>query len=375
MSQENINVWGYLREYESEREDLLDAVEQVFRSGRLILGESVQRFERAFASYCGISHGIGVGNGTDALVVALEALGVEAGDEVVTVANTAAPTVVAINTVGARARFVDIDPQTMLMDIDALEGVLSERTRCILPVHLYGQCVDMDPVLELARARGVPVLEDCAQAHGATLRGARAGSFGDIAAFSFYPTKVLGAYGDGGLVATSDEALADACRRLRYYGMGGVGERYYVLGPGHNTRLDELQAELLNRKLTRLDAYIERRQQIAARYAQRLADTELRLPVVGPERTHVYYVYVVRHPKRDAIITALRERGINLNISYPWPCHTMEGFAHFGYKKGDLPVTEAVSEEIFSLPMYPSLSEAEQDRVCNELHAVLAELL
>ncbi|PRQ00491.1 DegT/DnrJ/EryC1/StrS family aminotransferase [Enhygromyxa salina] len=371
MSEENINVWGYLREYEAERDDLLDAVEQVFRSGRLILGDSVQRFEHAFASYCGLAHGVGVGNGTDALVVALEALDVGPGDEVVTVSNTAAPTIVAINTVGARARFVDIDPKTMLMDTSALAGALSERTRCILPVHLYGQCVDMSPVLELARARGVAVLEDCAQAHGATLRGARAGSFGDIAAFSFYPTKVLGAYGDGGLVATSDDALAAACRRLRYYGMA---ERYYVLQRGHNTRLDELQAELLNRKLTRLDAYIERRQQLAARYAERLADTELRLPVVGPERTHVYYVYVVRHPKRDAIISALRERGINLNISYPWPCHTMEGFAHFGYAKGDLPVTEAVAEQIFSLPMYPSLTDAEQDRVCDELRSVLAEL-
>ena len=371
MSQEKINVWGYLREYEAEREELLEAVDQVFRSGWLILGESVRRFEQEFAAYCGIEHGVGVGNGTDALVVALEALGVGAGDEVITVSNTAAPTIVAINTVGAHARFVDVDPETLLMDTSAIEAQLSERTRCILPVHLYGQCVDMAPVLELARARDIPVLEDCAQAHGATLRGARAGSFGDIAAFSFYPTKVLGAYGDGGLVGTSNEALAAACRRLRYYGMG---ERYYVLERGHNTRLDELQAELLRRKLTRLDAYIERRQAIAARYLEQLGDTDLRLPIVGPERTHVYYVYVVRHPKREAIIAAMREHGVNLNISYPWPCHTMEGFAHFGYKEGDLPITEAGCSEVFSLPMYPSLSDAEQDRVCEALRAVLAKI-
>lgn len=371
MSQDNINVWGYLREYEAEREELLAAVDQVFRSGRLVLGESVSSFEREFASYCGVDHGVGVGNGTDALVVALMALGVGPGDEVVTVSNTAAPTIVAINTVGARARFVDVDPETMLMDLDKLEAVLSERTRCILPVHLYGQCVDMQPLLELARARGVRVLEDCAQAHGATLRGARAGSFADIAAFSFYPTKVLGAYGDGGLVASSDDALAAACRRVRYYGMG---QRYYVLERGFNTRLDEVQAELLRRKLTRLDAYIARRQALAARYAEQLGDTALRLPVVGPERTHVYYVYVVRHPKRDAIIAALRERGVNLNISYPWPCHTMEGFAHFGYRAGDLPHTEAAASEVFSLPMFPSLSDAEQDRVCAQLRDVLARV-
>lgn len=371
MNREEINVWSYLAEYEAERDDLLDAVEQVFRSGRLILGESVASFELEFANYCGVTHGIGVGNGTDAIVVALEALGVGSGDEVVTVANTAAPTVVAINTVGARARFVDVDPSTLLMDVGQLEAAITERTRCILPVHLYGQCVDMQPILELARARGLPVLEDCAQAHGATLKGRRAGSFGDLAAFSFYPTKVLGAYGDAGMVISADEQLAAACRRIRYYGMA---ERYYVVERGHNTRLDELQAELLRRKLTRLDAYISRRQQLAERYQAQLGDAALQLPTVGAERTHVYYVYVVRHPRRDAIIAAMRERGINLNISYPWPCHTMEGFAHFGYREGQLPVTEAAAREVFSLPMYPALTDAQQDRVCAELRAVLAQV-
>ena len=368
---DTINVWSYLDEYAAERDDLLDAVEQVFGSGRLILGDSVRAFEAEFAGYCGVGHGVGVGNGTDALVVALEALGVGPGDEVVTVANTAAPTVVAIANVGARPRFVDVDPETMLMDLDQLEAAIGERTRCLLPVHLYGQCVDMAPVLELAASHGLRVLEDCAQAHGATLRGQRAGSFGELAAFSFYPTKVLGAYGDGGLIATKDEALAEACRRLRYYGMA---ERYYVVGHGHNTRLDEVQAEILRRKLRRIDAYIERRQALAARYVEQLGDTGLRLPTVGPERTHVYYVYVVRHPERDAIIARMRERGINLNISYPWPCHTMEGFARFGYGPGDLPATEAAADEVFSLPMYPSLADADQDRVCAALREVLGAL-
>jgi aminotransferase EvaB len=371
MNDEPINVWAYLDEYEAEREDILAAVDQVFRSGRLILGESVRGFEEAFARYCGCEHGVGVDNGTNALVIALEALGIGSGDEVVTVANTAAPTIVAIASVGARPRFVDIDPETYLMDLGQLEGAIGADTRCILPVHLYGQCVDMAPILELAKDRGLCVLEDCAQAHGAQLRGRRAGSFGDAAAFSFYPTKVLGAYGDGGMVLTNEASRAEAARRLRYYGMA---DRYYVVQHGHNARLDEVQAEILRRKLTRLDGYIARRQALAARYREQLGDTDLVLPAVGPERTHVYYVHVVRHPKRDAILEAMRARGISLSISYPWPCHTMEGFARFGYQVGDLPKTEAAADEIFSLPMYPSLSDADQDRVCEALREVLAEL-
>lgn len=369
MSHETIQVWSYLREYEAERDDILAAVDQVFRSGRLILGESVRSFEIEFARWSGSEHGVGVDNGTNALVIALEALGIGEGDEVVTVANTAAPTIIAIDTLGARPRFVDIDPRTYLMDLDQLEAAIGERTRCILPVHLYGQCVDMDPILALAERHGLKVLEDCAQAHGAELRGRRAGSFGHAAAFSFYPTKVLGAYGDGGMVVTGDLATAEAARRLRYYGMA---ERYYVVEHGHNARLDEVQAEILRRKLARLDGYIARRQAIAARYREQLVDTELILPELGPDRTHVYYVYVVRHPRRDAIMAALRAQNIMLNISYPWPCHTMTGFAHFGYRGGELPHSEAAANEIFSLPMYTTLDDSEQDRVCEQLRLALA---
>jgi aminotransferase EvaB len=371
MTDATINVWGYLREYEQERDDILAAVDQVFRSGRLILGDSVRAFEAEFARYCGVAHGIGVDNGTNALVIALEALGIGRGDSVVTVANTAAPTIVAIESVGARPRFVDIDPRTYLMDLEQLEAAIDDTCRCILPVHLYGQCVDMDTILAVAERHGLRVLEDCAQAHGAELRGRRAGSFGHAAAFSFYPTKVLGAYGDGGMVVTNDEDLAEAARRLRYYGMA---DRYYVVQRGHNARLDEVHAEILRRKLGRIDGYIARRQAIAARYREQLADTELVLPELGPDRTHVYYVYVVRHPRRDAIIEAMREHGVSLNISYPWPCHTMEGFAAFGYRAGDLPHTEAAANEIVSLPMYPSLTDAEQDRVCAALRHVLAKI-
>lgn len=363
-------VWGYLPEYEKEREDILDAVDTVFRSGRLVLGPSVSSFEREFAEYHGVRHCVGVDNGTNAIVLGLRAIGVGRGDEVITVSNTAAPTVVAIDAVGATPVFVDIHPDTYLMDVDQVAAAITDRTRCLLPVHLYGQCVDMAPLEALAAAHGLPILEDCAQAHGARHHDRIAGSMGKLAAFSFYPTKVLGGYGDGGATVTSDDEIDANLRRLRYYGMES---RYYVVAtPGYNSRLDEVQAEILRRKLTRLDGYIAQRRAIADRYAEALADTDLVLPRTAPGNDHVYYVYVVRHPRRDKIIEALKSHGIELNISYPWPVHTQSGFAHLGYQKGSLPVTEAVADEIFSLPMFASLGGADQDWMIDKLRDVLA---
>ncbi|MFI7640928.1 DegT/DnrJ/EryC1/StrS family aminotransferase [Nonomuraea sp. NPDC049400] len=364
-----MHVWDYLAEYHAEREDILDAVEQVLESGRLILGQSVLGFESEFAAYHGLRHCAGVDNGTNAIKLALQALGVGKGDEVITVSNTAAPTVVAIDAVGAVPVFVDVHPGTYLMDVDQVAAAITPRTRCLLPVHLYGQCVDLAPLRRLADRHGLVILEDCAQAHGARRDGVIAGSMGDAAAFSFYPTKVLGAYGDGGAVVTDDNAVDRALRRLRYYGME---ERYYVVEtPGHNARLDELQAEILRRKLRRLDGYIAGRRAVAARYADALGDTDLVLPATAPGNDHVYYVYVVRHPRRDQLIQALEDEGIHLNISYPWPVHTMTGFAHLGYRPGSLPVTERLAGEIFSLPMYPSLSRENQERVISVLRKVL----
>ena len=365
-----IRVWGYLDEYESERDDILDAVDTVFRSGTLVLGPALKAFEAEFAEYTRTQHCVGVDNGTNALVLGLRALGVGPGDEVVTVSNTAAPTVVAIDQIGATPVFVDVDPDTYLMRVDQVEGVLTERTRALVPVHLYGQCVDMDPLLALAADRGLAVLEDCAQAHGATSHGRIAGSMGQASAFSFYPTKVLGAYGDGGATCTSDAEVLAALRRLRYYGME---DRYFVVTtPGHNARLDEVHAEILRRKLRRMDHYVRRRRELAARYVELLGDTDIILPTTAPGNEHVYYVYVVRHPDRDAILEGLLAHDIELNVSYRWPVHTMDGFSSLGYGPGSLPVTEALAGEIFSLPMYPSLSEADQDRVVAARRSVLA---
>ena len=366
-----IHVWDYRQEYEAERADILAAVDQVMRSGRLILGDSVRSFELEFSAYCGTRHGVGLNSGTDALTLGLRVFDIQPGDEVITTANTAIPTVAAIVSAGGTPRFVDIDPATYLMDVSQLETAVTPRTRCIIPVHLFGQCVDMDAVAAVASRHGVQVLEDCAQCTGARYRGRPAGSMSNLAAFSFYPTKVLGAYGDGGMVVTSDEALAARLRRLRVYGTEGT---YYSEEHGYNSRLDELHAEILRRKLRRIETYIERRRALAERYDEQLAGLGLVLPQAPAERGHVYHLYVVRHPARDAIVKALAARGIAVGIHYPWPIHRMPAYANLGYGEGSLPATEQAAKEILSLPMYPLLTPADQDQVCDALRAIVPNL-
>ncbi len=368
----SICVWGYLKEYEQEKEEIYEAIEEVLTSGQLILGQQVRDFEAAFAEYCDMAYGVGVDNGTDAVMLALRGIGVEPGDEVITVANTALPTVAAIAAAGGVPRFVDIDPDTYLMDTSQLESAITDKTRCILPVHLFGQCVNMDEVRAVAEAHALLIMEDCAQAHGATYHGVKAGSMSDASAFSFYPTKVLGSYGDGGMVLTNSEQIKKKLRRLRFY---GGDDSLYAEEHGLNSRLDELHAAILLRKLQHIDEYIARRQAIAARYAERLTGTALVLPQTVPGNEHVYYIYVVRHPQRDTIIERLKEEyDIIVNISYRWPIHTMRGYAYLGYEEGDLPHTEAAMREVFSLPMYPSLTDEEQEIVCDALHEILAAL-
>ncbi|MBG0791824.1 MAG: DegT/DnrJ/EryC1/StrS family aminotransferase [Desulfovibrionaceae bacterium] len=366
-----IYVWGYLKEYAEERREVLEAVEGVLESGKLILGPNVEAFEAEFAAYCGARHGIGVDNGTNAIFLALKAVGVEPGDEVITVTNTAVPTVSAIVSAGAVPRFVDIDPATYLMDTRRLEDAVTPKTRCIVPVHLYGQCVDMDAVRAVAARHDLKVVEDCAQAHGARFKGNVAGSMSDASAFSFYPTKILGTYGDGGMVLTSDDEVRGRMRRLRFYGMEST---YYANEHGYNSRLDELHAAILRNKLKRLDGYIARRRELAERYDGMLAGTGLVLPACGAGNFHAYYLYVVRHPARDEIIAKLKENDIHVNISYPWPIHTMDGYARFGGREGDLPHAEAAAREIFSLPMFPSLDNDDQDEVCRVLGGILESL-
>lgn len=363
-----VKVWSYLKEYEQEKSEVMEAVDEVLSSGVLILGEQVKNFENSFSSYCQSTYGVGVNSATDALFFALKALGIKEGDEVLTVANTAVPTVSAIGATGASARFVDIDPVTYLMDVSKVEQAITSTTKCIIAVQLFGQCVDMDPLIKIASSRGIPILEDCAQSHGAQYKGRVSGSLTDISAFSFYPTKILGGYGDGGMVVTGSEELYSKLKRLRFYGME---KTYYSVDEGYNSRLDEIHAAILLKKMNHIDEYIQRRRQIADVYNKRLASTSLILPAVGAGNVHSYYLYVVRHQQRDEIMEALKSRGIFLNISYPWPIHIMSGYKHLGYSEGDLPNTEKAAKEIFSLPMYPSLTDEEQNYVVEALLDIL----
>jgi len=363
-----INVWSYLKEYENEKEEILKAIIKVLESGQLILGPNVSEFESEFSKYCGQKFGIGVANGTDAIFLALKAFSIGEDDEVITVSNTAVPTVSAITATGARAVFVDINPLTYLMDVEQIKSKITNKTKVIIAVHLYGQCVDMNLVNKIAHDFNLKVIEDCAQSHGAKFKGNQAGSFSDISTFSFYPTKILGTFGDGGLCATSSSKLESKLRKLRFYGME---KSYYSLEQGYNSRLDELHAAILLKKLKHLDEYVARRREIASRYNSELGGTSLILPHEDVDCEHAYYAYVVRHSERDKIIRELTEKGINVNISYPWPIHTMPAFDYLGFAEGSLPESEKAATEIFSLPMYPTLSDSEQEEVVNILKSIV----
>ncbi len=361
MRSERIPLWQYLSEYNADRSRILEIVDRVFFSGRLILGSEVEGFERRFAAYCGASCGIGVNSGTDALFLALKALGIGSGDEVITVSNTAVPTVAAIRAAGALPVFVDVEEDSFLMDAAKIEAAVTPRTRAILPVHLYGQPADMQAICALGRDRKIAVIEDCAQATGAVFAGKKVGTLGTAAAFSFYPTKILGGYGDGGMVTTNDAELAGRVRRLRFYGMENA---YYSLEEGYNSRLDEVQAAILDYKLRSLDEKVARRRTLAHRYHSALSGVgDLVLPRPGRDRTHQYYVYTIRTKSRDRLMAYLRDRGIESKINYPVPIHLMSGYRFLGYRPGSLPVTERLAGEILSLPLFPELSDEDADAV------------
>ena len=350
------------------REELIGAMRRVVERGRFVLGDEVRAFEAEFATIAGTPHAVGVGNGTDALRLALQVLGVAAGDDVVTVSHTATFTALAVTMLGARPVFCDIEPEGMMMDPARLEAAITPRTRAIVPVHLYGQTTDMEAIVAIARRRGLPVVEDCAQAHGALLGGRPAGSLGDAAAFSFYPTKNLGALGDGGAVTTAKPAVAEAVRELRN---GGQADRYLHARAGVNSRLDEIQAAVLRVKLTRLAAANDERRALAARYDQGLSAggaTGLGLPRELPGRRHVYHLYVVRHPRRDALLAHLTAAGIGALIHYPIPVHLQPAYASLG--AASLPESERAAREVLSLPLYPGLSRDAQQRVIEAVNAL-----
>lgn len=346
------------------KEELQEVFDRVLNDSTFVLGPEVQRFEQEFAAYVGTAHCIAVNTGTAALHLALAALNIGPGDEVITVPHTFIATAEAITAVGARPVFVDIDPVSFTMDPALLEAAISSETRAIIPVDLYGQVADMDPILKIADRRGIPVIEDACQAHGAEYKGRRAGSFGVAGCFSFYPGKNLGACGEGGAVTTNDVALA---QRIRLWRDHGSSKRYEHIFPGLNMRMEGLQGGILSVKLKCLDRWNDQRRQAAAAYSKALADTGIAIPTEMDYGRHVYHLYVIQSDNRDALRQRLTDVGIESGLHYPIPLHLQEAYHSLGYKQGDFPVTEKLKSRILSLPMYPGIRTEAVERVVSEL--------
>lgn len=347
--------------YNSIKEEIDTAVHRVLESGYYILGPELQTFEKQFAEFLGAKYAVGCASGTEAIYLALAAAGVGPGDEVLVVAHTAVPTINAISMTGAEPVFVDIDPDTYIMDVSLIEKKITAKTKIIVPVHLYGQMVDMEPLLKLAAQKGLPVLEDVAQATGASYKGQKAGTLGAYGAFSFYPSKNLGAFGDGGAVCTNSAENYERLLRLRNYGQS---KRYHHDEIGINSRLDEVQAAILATQLPLVQGWNDRRREIAARYTAALKDVVM---TPAERNHHVYHLYVIQSGDRDGMQKYLSERGVGTLIHYPVPAHLQKAYSYRGYKVGDLPATEYAANRILSLPMFPQLTDAQIDYVIDEV--------
>lgn len=355
-------------QYASIKTEVNAAIQGVLDSCQFTLGSEAAAFEAEFAAYCQSAHGIGVNTGTSALHLALLAAGIGAGDEVITVPFTFVATVSAIHYTGATPVFVDIDPRTFTMDPKAIEAAITPKTKALIPVHLYGQPADMDPILEIAKRHGLVVIEDACQAHGALYKGRRAGSMGHMGCFSFYPGKNLGAYGEGGMVVTSDPAYTRTIRMLRDW---GAEKKYHHVLKGFNFRLEGIQAAVLRVKLKYLEGWTEARRAAAAHYDELLAGTGVETPVAMPHARHVYHVYAVRTDRRQALQDGLQALGIQTGIHYPIPIHLLPAFEDLGYHAGQFPHAERAANEVLSLPMFPELTRAQCERVADALRSLV----
>ncbi|MBY0359310.1 MAG: DegT/DnrJ/EryC1/StrS family aminotransferase [Candidatus Obscuribacterales bacterium] len=349
--------------YRAIQKEIDEAVQRVIASGYYILGPELETFEKQFAQFLGANYVVGCASGTEAIYLALAAFGVGPGDEVLVVAHTAVPTISAISMTGAEPVFVDIDPKSYVMDVNKVTAKLSAKTKAIVPVHLYGQMVDMEPLLALAKSKGIPVLEDVAQATGATYKSKQAGTMAECGAFSFYPSKNLGAFGDGGAVCTNSKEIYEQLLMLRNYGQS---KRYYHDQIGINSRLDEIQAAILAAQLPFLSGWNKRRHEIAQKYTQGLKDLVI-TPHEEAGRNHVYHLYVIQNNDREGLQKYLADQGIGTLIHYPVPAHLQKAYSYRGYKAGDLPVTEEMTQRILSLPMYPELTDAQVDYVIEQV--------
>lgn len=346
-------------------DSLTESFKRAIKDSSFIMGEGVSSFEDAFASFCGANHCVGVGNGTDALFIILKVLGVGVGDEVITAPNSFIATTEAITATGARPVFVDVDPDSFNIDTAKIEAALTDKTKAIIPVHLYGQPADMKPIMDIAERHGLKVVEDAAQAHGAEYDGKMTGSLGHAAAFSFYPGKNLGCLGDGGAVVTNDSALAEKVAMLRNHGRK---EKYLHDVEGVNSRLDTIQAIFLNKKLKYLNGWNEQRRAAASLYGDMLAHIDgIKLPVQYDKLRHVHHLYVIRAERRDDLAAYLKEMGISTGIHYPVPLHLQPAYGWMEHKRGAFPVTEGMASDILSLPLFPGIKEEEQAYVAEKI--------
>ena len=365
----NVQFIDFSDQYKTVQQEVERGLKSVFEKGNFILGQEAKDFEKAFARYCGVEYAVGVNSGTDALYLALSALDITVGDEVILPSYTFIATALCISYTGAKPVFAEIEEDTYNIDPAKLEKVMTKKTKAILPVHLYGQPANMDEIRAMAKKNNLHVIEDACQSHGAEYKGKKAGSLGDAACFSFYPTKSLGACGDGGMVVTNRKDVFEEVQMLRDYGRAN---RYEHKIKGYNSRLDTIQAVVLLAKLKHLDEWNRMRQEHAAYYGKLLKD----IPgVIGPQvkkdRTHVYQTYAIRVKNRDQVMKAMQDKGIGVLIHYPIPIHLQEAYAELGYQKGDFPLSEQVANEILSLPMYPHMKKEQIDYVCDTLRKIV----
>ncbi len=358
-------------EYEAIRDEIDLGFRRVFERGDFILGKEERQFETDFARYCGVRYAVGVNSGTDALYLALASLDIGPGDEVILPAFTFIATALCVSYTGAKVVFADIEEETCNLDPRKVEKLITEKTKAIIPVHIYGQAADLDEILKLARAHDIKVIEDAAQAHGARYKNQKIGSLGDMGCFSFYPTKGLGAFGDAGMVVTNNQGFYDKLLMLRDYGRAG---RYHHKIKGFNSRLDTLQAVVLLAKLKHLDDWNKMRQKHAAYYCELLGKSNgIQTPTLRIDRSHVFQTFAVRIRDRDRVCEAMQKKGIEVLIHYPIPLHLQEAYYELGHKRGDFPVSERVADEVLSLPMFPHISKKQIESVCEALRELVGK--
>ena len=371
-----ISFWSYKREYKKFNKKILSKLDKVLLKGNIFFGSELKKFERNFLSKYKSSYGIAVGSGTDALYISLKALNIKNGDEVITAANTAIPTISAIVNSGAIPKLVDVG-EDYLIDPLKIEKQINKKTKAIIPVHLYGQSCDMDKIKKIATKHNLKIIEDCAQAQGAKYKNKFVGNFGDFGCFSFYPTKILGTYGDGGFVIAKNFKDYEKIKRLRFYGIETSNKRniyynkYYANENGLNSRLDEIQSSILNLKMKYVNNYISQRNKLANLYLKYLKETSLKLPKTNKTNQHVYHLFTVRHSKRNFIIKMLNKKKIGTRIIYPFPINNMNGYKKFNFNNKELKNTIKYSKEIFSLPLYPELKVSEVKKICSSVKEIL----